>query len=289
MGNKYYLCITPERAAKTRMIQNAVAGSFPGSSMTLDDPPPGEPFVCWGHLWNSARIVPPAWEAGTPFYFIDNGYLEPANGTAKGYYAVTYRSFSPMLLDDPDMSRLPVTMKDWRDPATNSQGHILVCVPGPGFGKMFGWNIEAWVKGIGDRLRQMTDRKVVIRNKSSSVPLVVDMAGASVVVTHSSKAAVAAVREGIPCIVEPLSCCAPVCGSNLNELEKPPMPDRSKWWASMMCQQFTLDELRRGAAKYWLDIAAQQGEREMKPGLPPNSLLLEPPRMRRAKKEVLEQ
>lgn len=270
---KYHLCVTPERVEKTSMIMRAVAGSLNGS-LIVGEPPAGLPFVVWGHLWTGAKIVPPALQRGTPFYFIDNGYYKPANGSPVGYYALTYRSFAPMLLDDPDMSRLPMPMKDWQHPSTKSNGHVLICAPGLGFGKMFGWDMPAWTAKIVQRMSSLTAREVVVRGKDSKVPLAQDIQNASVVITHSSKATIAAIFEGVPCIVEGLSSCAPVCGWDLSQVEDPPMPDRRKWWASLMCQQFTLEEMRRGYAKHWLEVAAKQGERDIQKGLPQISRLV---------------
>lgn len=271
----FQLCITPERYGKTRRIMEALSGSLPESRLCNGAPIVGRPFAVWGHLWLGAHIVPTAWREGIPFFFVDNGYYKPANGRVTGYYSVTYRSFSPMLLDSPDLTRLPMSMQEWRAPRDNPDGKILLCVPGLAFGKMFGWDMQSWVKEIVRAVRPYTKREIVIRDKSSSWPLSDDLRRAAVVITHSSKSAVEAVVAGVPCIVEPLNPAAPVCGTALSQIEDPPMPDRAQWWASLMCQQFSLDELRRGQALHWLSQALTQGQRDMVAGLPPYSILLD--------------
>lgn len=269
-----WLCVTPERQVKTRRIMTALRGSLDGKICHGRPPKWPAPFVVWGHLWTGAKLVPGAMEKGVPFRFVDNGYHLPARGQATGYYALTWGSLWPMLLDDPDLTRLPVKMKPWRQPSKNPAGTILVCLPGPGVGKMFGWNMGIWAEQVVAEIRKHSDREIVIRGKNAPTPLAADMERAAVMVAHSSKAAVEAVLAGLPAIVEPMSPAAPVCGTDLSLIETPPMPSRRAWWASLMCQQFTLDELRSGAAREWLAIAERQGERNIAPGIPPMSQLV---------------
>lgn len=269
-----WLCVTPERQVKTRRIMNALRGSLDGKICHGSPPKWPSPFVVWGQLWTGAAIVPRAMREGVPFRYIDNGYHLPAKGEATGYYSVTYRSLAPLLLDDPDLSRLPVKMKPWRQPSKNPAGTILIAVPGPSYGQMFGWDMDIWLKRVIAEIRRHSDREIVLRHKSSPVPLADDMARAAVMVTHSSKAAVEAVVAGLPAIVEPHCAAAPVCGTDLSLIETPPMPSRRAWWASLMCQQFTLDEMRSGAAREWLAVAERQGERDLAPGIPPMSQLV---------------
>jgi hypothetical protein len=273
----FQLCVTPERRQKTRRIMEALRGCFPEHQLCLGKPRPDKPFAVWGHRWTGAQIVPRAWKAGAPFYFIDNGYHVPANGSSHGYYSVTYRSFGPMFLDEPDMSRLPVVMKDWRPPRDDPDGVVLLCMPGEWFGKMFGWNMSHWSEAVIAEVGKHTSRPIVVRDKDSSIPFEYDLCRAAVVITHSSKAAVRAILDGVPCIVESLNPAAPVSGTSLSQIEDPPMPDRARWWASLMCQQFSLDEMRRGEARHWLQVAREQGERDMRPGLPVYSTLLDVP------------
>lgn len=270
-----HLCVTPERREKTLRIMQALKGSV-GPHRLCQGAPPVWParFAVWGQKWTGATIVPPALREGVPFLFVDNGYLMPAKGTADGYYSLTYRSMAPQLLADPDLTRLPVVMGKWRHPAGNPDGPILIAVPGPGYGDLFGWDMDLWLRKVIAGIRRLSDRRIVLRHKSSSRPIVNDVSEAAIMVTHSSKAAVEAVILGLPAIVEPSNAAAPVCGTDLAQIENPPMPDRAVWWASLMCQQFTLEELRNGMARHWLDRAQEQGDREIRPGLPVMSRLI---------------
>lgn len=226
-----------------------------GGTVCMGAPPDDGEFIVWGHRWLSERIVPAAQAEGRPWWLIDNGYYLPARGEATGYYSLTYRGTAPVLLDKPDMCRLPVPMAPWR---TRRDGHILLAMPGSGFGRMLGLDLSGWADQATKEISKRTDRKIVRREKKTRRPLVRDLVGCAVVVTHSSKIAVDAVREGIPCIVAPSNPAAPVCSTSFDDIEHPPMPDRARWWQSLMCQQFTIPEMRNGTAAYWMDAIKEQ-------------------------------
>jgi len=152
---------------------------------------------------------------------------------------------------------------------------VLIAVPGPGYGEMFGWDMKKWLAKVIARIKEVAPhRPIILREKTSLVPLKEHMARAAVMVTHSSKAAVEAAVFGLPVICEPHCAAAPVAGTSLDLIETPPMPDRKLWWASLMCQNFSLDELASGAARWWLDTAWVQGTREIERGIPPQSELV---------------
>lgn len=249
-----WCCIEPMRVEKTERLAHALAKGCGGQAVYGAPPDDGE-FIIWGHRWLAEQIVPRAYSEGRPWWLIDNGYHLPARGLETGYYSLTYRGTAPILLDRPDMSRLRVEMAPWR---VRNDGHVLLAVPGDGYGKMIGLDLSGWAAKTHGEIRKRTGRRIVRREKRSRRPLAHDLAGAAVVVTHSSKVAVDAVREGVPCIVAPTNPAAPVCGTSLDDLDNPPMPDRSKWWQSLMCQQFTIPEMRNGTAKYWMDAIAEQ-------------------------------
>lgn len=240
------LCVTLEREQKTQRIMEALHhGSGGRTRLARGAPQIGESFVVWGQRWLSERIVPQAVRDGLDWWHVDNGFYWPANGRQVGYYAITFRGLAPAYYADADPARLPFRMADWR----KARGeHVLLALPGAHYGKMLGLDMAAWCAGVERRILEKTDRPIIIREKGCMRPLAHDLARSFVVVTHSSKVAVEAVVAGVPAIVEPTNPAAPVCSLSLADIENPLMPDRAAWWASLMAQQFTLEEMRRGLA-----------------------------------------
>jgi len=77
-------------------------------------------------------------------------------------------------------------------------------------------------------------------------------------VTHSSNVAVDAVIAGVPVFVEPTSPAAPVGNLDLAKMENPNMPERGPWFDSLMAQQFTVDEMRSGLAREYMQMVIDQ-------------------------------
>lgn len=253
----HYLCITPEREPKTRMLMEALAvGMGQRDCRVIVGAPPEDehPFVVWGQEWLTLEIVPPAYRSGRPFWTIDNGYWQPARGTARGYYRFCYRSMSPALLPKTrDLRQPTVTLKPWRKDGR----HVLLAMPGVHFGTALGIDVPTWCETIHDRVHARTDRPIRARPRDSRKPLVADLAGAWALVTHSSNVAVDAVIAGIPVFVEPTSAAAPVARTDL-EIEEPAMPGRNRWLYSLASQHFTVPEMRSGEASRWMQrIAAE--------------------------------
>lgn len=259
-----YLAVTPEREEKTTMLMRALARGMGADQcrMVVGEPPDdGHPFVVWGQEWLTLRIVPQAARSGRPFWCIDNGYWQPGRGTDRGYYRLTYRGMSPVLLPKTDDLRLAaVPLKPWR---ANGR-HVLLAMPGVHFGAALGIDVPAWCATIMERLRQQTDRPIRVRPRDSRLPLSQDLSGAWCVVTHSSNVAVDAAIAGIPVFVEPTSAAAPIGRADL-EIEDAVTPGRKGWLRSLASQHFTVSEMASGLAWRWMQrIAAQvdQGDRE---------------------------
>lgn len=238
----------------------ALATGYPGGKVCVGAPPDdGEPFVAYGQLWTAAEIIPKAIAKGRPFWQLDNGFFDPARGrTDAGYYRLSYRSLSPILLregvDQTRVERLGLKLRPWR----TYGAYVLLAMPGAGFGRSIGLDMPKWIETAPATLAGYTTRPVVVRPKDSSRSLREDLGNAWALVTHSSNVAVDAVIEGVPVFVAPSSPAAPVGNLDLNDLEHPAKPDREHWLASLASQQFTIEELREGvAAKFMRLIAAQ--------------------------------
>lgn len=254
MAQIAWCCLTPERLEKTTLIMGAIARGC-GAELVHGAPPDdGQPFAIWGQRLLSDAVVPKAHAARRPWWHVDNGYWHPARGGAVGYYRLTYRSMSPVVLPAASGRQIDVPMSPWRQRGR----HVLLALPGLDYGHNLGLDMRAWCKTIPAVCRRATRRPIVVRPKTSPVPLAEHLHNAWVVVTHSSNVAVDAVLAGIPVIVAPTSPAAPVGNLSLSDIERPRMPDRSAWWRSLMGQQFTLAELADGSALPFLAAIAAQ-------------------------------
>lgn len=234
---------------KTGRIMRQIARGWRETPvMNVGIPPDDEnPFVIWGHLFTSIEAVPKARAQGRDFWFVDNGWFEPARGHNRGYYRLTFKGFDPVQLPNPDMKRNPIRMLPWQKKA--AKGHIVLAQPGAGFGAPFGFDLKRWTNETIDKLCQHTDRNILIREKGAPRSLYSDMDGAHALVTHSSAVGVDAVVHGIPVFVHPGSAAAPMGCDDLSMIESPVFPEwRDEWWASLMCQQFTNPEMASGLA-----------------------------------------
>lgn len=250
----YYLCITPDRADKTRMMMEALSLGFRNEPkrVVVGRPPEDEhPFVVWGQEWTALQIIPEAIKVGRPFWHIDNGFWNPARGTARGYYRMTYRSMTPVYLPEEAKLRVPTApLNPWR----KDGNHVLLAMPGVHFGMALGIDVRGWCEKIVSEVKfgcGRIDRPLRIRERDSRRNLADDLFGAWAVVTHSSNVAVDAVIKGIPVFVQPTSAAAPVGRLDL-DLENPITPGRNRWLRSLASQHFTLDEMRNGTALFWM-------------------------------------
>lgn len=247
-----YLAVTPEREEKTTMLMRALAAGIPGSQVVIGEPPDdGLPFVVWGQEWLTLRIVPKALREGRPFWTLDNGYWNPARGTARGYYRFCYRGMSPVLLPEPPTRRTPTAqLKPWR----KNGGHVLLAMPGVHFGMALGIDVKGWCATIVGEVYARTQklgRELRVRTRNETRPLARDLDGCWAVVTHSSNVAVDAAIAGIPVFVASTSAAAPVGRTDL-DLANPVTPGRNHWLRSLASQQFTVAEMRDGTAGHWM-------------------------------------
>lgn len=216
-------------------------------------PPPNDehPFVVWGQEWTAMEVIPKATRSGRPFWHIDNGFWNPARGTSRGYYRMTYRSMTPILLPEDIKFRIPTaTLVPWR----KNGNHILLAMPGVHFGMALGIDVKGWCENIIPTVKficNRIDRPFRLRERDARRSFTDDLVQAWAVVTHSSNIAVDAVIAGIPVFVQPSSAAAPVGRLDL-DLENPITPDRNRWVRSLASQQFTIDEMVNGTALFWM-------------------------------------
>lgn len=157
---------------------------------------------------------------------------------------------------------LGLDLAPWR-----TQGsHVLVCLQRDGGWSMKGTDMTEWTYSTVRRLRNITDRPILIRphpkhqmdltaltnmpGVSQSGPgrgLEQDLAGAWAAVFCNSSSSVAAVLAGVPVFADDDDCVAwAVANHDLAQIETPVMPDRTQW----------LNDL---SAAHWTDAESQSG------------------------------
>jgi len=246
--------ITPTRTEKTRAMMHAfmqgihAAGAVRPREIALLGGKmlqPAEVHVVWGQWLKALEVVPFAVGLNQTVVNIDNGWLLPGHGGLTGYYRVTVNGPSPRLI--PDLPRLrPAYMGIEIAPWKKKGEHILICMPGPHFGRPWGLSSDEWSRTIIDRVTSSTSRPIIVRAKRSARSFAEDLQRAWCVVTYASSCAVEAVLAGVPVFCHEACAAAPVARTDL-DLENPVRPDRQDWLASLVHQQFTLAEMACGS------------------------------------------
>lgn len=262
-----YLCLSPNRVPKTRMIMEALAHGWPDAKIVTGPPPEdGKPFIVWGQIWLAEEIIPRALKQGRKFFQIDNGFYKSARGSMVGYYRFMYCRPDPVYLSRPDLHTLRMSDAGIKMPWAGwrkTGSHVLIAMPGPDFGRAFGIDVPKWTKTIEARVREHTHRPIRVRSRLSQKPLSDDLNDCWAIVTHSSNVAVDAVIGGLPAFVEKTSATAPLGNLDLKNLDQPNLASANElraWWASLMCQQFTLSEMRSGLAHSYLSAVMEQAK-----------------------------
>jgi hypothetical protein len=197
------------------------------------------------------------WQAdGTPWIYWDRGYLRRVFATwlpngaqlgiPGGFYRWQYRGFQmPAIRDVPGdrwkALKLDKTVQPWR----REGDKILIAHTLPDYWDLRGLPRD-WSFHLAERLRHITRRPIVVRDKESKVPLDRELAGAHCLMTHGSIAAVEAAIMGYPVFVDISSAAAPVGSTDFEAIERPVYPERQRWLCSLAYSQFNESELCNG-------------------------------------------
>jgi hypothetical protein len=193
------------------------------------------------------------WQAdGRRWVYWDRGYCRRVFATdlpvgqAGGYYRWHTGAFQMRAIRDVPGDRWArMDTPAW--PWARDGRHIVVAEPSLTFQRFHG--IEGWTRRTVARLRSLTDRPLVVRDKEMQRfgrRLHEDLRGAHALVTHGSNAAVEAVVMGCPVFVDPSSAAALIGLTDLEKIEQPVYPDRQPWLHSLAYCQFSEDELVDG-------------------------------------------
>jgi len=203
-------------------------------------------------------------------YFFSNDYKQSdtgdtwyricKNNTQKNYIeksrAVNTR-FEVLMNRIPQNCRDELTPQPWQYEGK----HILVIPPSYHTARWYGIDRIEWEKDIVKKLKRYTRKDIVVRQKfkddkdwspdRKETPLSDDLKDCYAMVSFHSMCAVHAVMAGVPSFCSEHSPAYPV-SLGLNELDQIKDPlytgERNDWVKSLMCAQFTLDEMQKGRA-----------------------------------------
>lgn len=198
--------------------------------------------------------------AQRPYVTLDNGYFSPYK--QGGYFRATTNGLqwtrrADVCIDDPDAQRRFDAHGQSIQPWRTSGSHILLVLQTPAWFENFGLNRTRWAEWVGDRLAQVTDRRIRIREKPLKglshppPPLEEDLRDCWAVVGLSSNVMVQAALMGVPvCPLAP--CAASPVGTPLEQIETPLYPWRDRWAWGLAANQWTVEEMRSG--RMWADL-----------------------------------
>lgn len=185
---------------------------------------------------------------GKWWFYGDNAFFDTGRGK---YFRFTRNAVQPCTLLAPSYERavaLGIEVRLWQ----RNGRHIVVVEQSAHFLELIGQ--PHWLARVTAKLKQVTDRPLRIRRWSrdkakAARSLMSDLTGAHALVTHMSAAANEALLAGVPVFVSGLCAATPLASGKLEEIERPLYPDgREAWAAGLAGAQWTLDEIRHGAA-----------------------------------------
>jgi hypothetical protein len=208
------------------------------------------------HLW---PLLTQARAEGRDWYYGDHSYLGGDRKNGRGtYFRCTRNAFQ----HDGGGEALPrrfeaLGLRIW--PWRTGGKHVLICPNTPEYFRLMGLDGEAWLADVTARLQAHTDRPLRVRSKKQqwARPLSQDLYDCWAVVVFTSNCAVQALLKGIP-VFAMHPCAAFRMGTpELERIEAPPQPVvRDQFFFNLAAQQWTLDEMRQGAA--WRALNGQE-------------------------------
>lgn len=195
------------------------------------------------------------------FYYVDTGYfgnqvssLNP-NGWKIWHRIVlnnvqhTGMHFFP----DDRLAQTGISIKPWKKTGRT----IVIAAPDEKPCKCYGIDLDQWVTSTVDKIKQYSDRPIVVRHRTKSRHSRVisntfadAIEDAFAVVTYNSAAGIEAVLQGIPVFtLAPVHAASAVASQDLTKIETPFYPEFVREWACYLAYcQFHVSELKSGVA-----------------------------------------
>ncbi len=228
-----------------------VAHPVPGKQKSVDlcnafiagTPKDAQGHVFYGVVDGNLDAWKKAQKSGLPYYWIDGSYFDCVRGQQ---YRVTKNAIQVqgarnLDSDGARFKRLGLTLKPWSE---NPQGYWLLIEQSEVFMRLIAKEPHWWARTILElppgsvvKTREWDPNKIKLQTT-----LLKDLAGARLLVTHTSTAAVTATIEGVPVVV-----------SKMHALYDMQPADRQHFLNVLADNQFSTDEMKDGSAYRWLN------------------------------------
>ena len=202
--------------------------------------------IVWGLIRGASHIISKTIGAGCSFYQMDNAYFGRDQ-----LFRITKNQLQLSRMRDVNESRLDQQFKDlglkfesWKKKRGEQ---ILLCTSSEDLYSFFNTTKDEWINSTVETIRRFSDRPISLRSKQL-VGIEDAVRDAWIVVTHSSAAAIDALRLGYPVIVTADSAASPLATS-FNDIERPRITaNRRRLFATLAWGQFSLSEMESGFA-----------------------------------------
>jgi hypothetical protein len=205
------------------------------------------------------KLIHECWKNKHTFYYMDSGYI--GNYKSK-FNPMGFKLFHRIVKNDVQHNEIINRSDDrWKQldyPIHDRKlgRHILLVTPSDKPCKFYGINRDVWVKETINKIKQYTDRPIVVRDKASRPERIVktifdDLIDCHALVTYQSIAAVESVLHGIPAFTLAPTAADPVCDKDLSLIEHPTKQDKDKiykWACHLAYGQFHIEEFKNGKA-----------------------------------------
>jgi len=226
--------------------------------------------VIWSVLWSGRmRQNQSVWSAfrstGRPVVVLEVGMLNRGHTWKMGLNGTGSTAFYGHGLDLQRPSKLNLKLAPWRETGDD----IVIALQRNDSEQWAGQPpIETWLKQTVNRLRQVTQRPIVIRShprrevivlpgciidKPLHVPNTYDdfdfyraLDHAWAVVNWNSGPGSQAIMAGVPAFVGSSSLAAPVGNLDWSQIENPARPERSEWLINLSHTEWTCEEIATG-------------------------------------------
>lgn len=215
-------------------------------------------------------LIKQCWDTGRIFYFMDTGYFANyatiTNPKAvKRWHRIVKNNVQHLgpVEDRPGdrWEKLQTEFPKLKWPGWKRNGKsILVVTPSEKPCKFYGINASDWIEETINKLKEYTDRPIIVRNKTKlridralryTIYDQFDYDNVFALVTYNSIAATEAIAYGIPAFTLAPNAASSMCLSDLSKIETPYYPTSDevyKWCCYLAYNQFNNEELANGDA-----------------------------------------